>query len=60
KTYVTKVDQRCQWEKYLPLIEYAYNNTVHTFKEKMPFEVIEGRVKSPLLQSTWEGLHCCR
>ncbi|MCO5555881.1 hypothetical protein L7F22_009425 [Adiantum nelumboides] len=49
KAYVTEVDQRSQWEKYLPLVEYAYNNTVHTFIGKAPFEVIEGRSKSPLL-----------
>ncbi|MCO5579340.1 hypothetical protein L7F22_033196 [Adiantum nelumboides] len=25
KSYVMEVDQRSQWEKYLPLVEYAYN-----------------------------------
>ena len=30
KNYVDGVDQRGQWEKYLPLVEYAYNNTVHS------------------------------
>ncbi|MCO5604878.1 hypothetical protein L7F22_059052 [Adiantum nelumboides] len=49
KAYVTEVDQRSQWEKYLPLVEYAYNNTVHTSTGKAPFEVIEGRSKSSLL-----------
>ncbi|MCO5609255.1 hypothetical protein L7F22_063479 [Adiantum nelumboides] len=49
KSYVTEVDQRSQWEKYIPLVEYAYNNTVHTSTGKAPFEVIEGRSKSPLL-----------
>ncbi|MCO5605646.1 hypothetical protein L7F22_059829 [Adiantum nelumboides] len=49
KAYVTEVDQRSQWEKYLPLLEYAYNNTVHTSTVKAPFEVIEGRSNSPLL-----------
>ncbi|MCO5587829.1 hypothetical protein L7F22_041781 [Adiantum nelumboides] len=49
KAYVTEVDQRSQWEMYLPLVEYAYNNTVHTSTRKAPFEVIEGRPKSPLL-----------
>ncbi|MCO5591759.1 hypothetical protein L7F22_045751 [Adiantum nelumboides] len=44
-----KVDQHSEWEKYLPLVEYAYNNTVHTSTRKAPFEVIEGRPKSPLL-----------
>ncbi|MCO5548013.1 hypothetical protein L7F22_001469 [Adiantum nelumboides] len=49
KAYVTEVDQCSQWEKYLPLVEYAYNNTIHTSTGKAPFEVIEGRPKSPLL-----------
>ncbi|MCO5552875.1 hypothetical protein L7F22_006394 [Adiantum nelumboides] len=49
KAYVTEVDQCSQWEKYLPLLEYAYNNTVHTSTGKAPFEVIEGRPKVPLL-----------
>ncbi|MCO5609285.1 hypothetical protein L7F22_063511 [Adiantum nelumboides] len=43
KAYVTEVDQRSQWE------EYVYNNTVHMSTRKAPFEVIEGRPKSPLL-----------
>ena len=30
KNYVDGVDQRGQWEKYLPLVEYAYNNTIHS------------------------------
>ncbi|RYA57043.1 hypothetical protein, partial [Enterobacter cloacae complex sp. CH23B] len=30
KTYVTEVDQCSQWKKYLPLVEYDYNNTVIT------------------------------
>ncbi|MCO5585893.1 hypothetical protein L7F22_039827 [Adiantum nelumboides] len=47
KAYVMEVDQRNQWEKYLPLVEYAYNNTVHTSTGKTPFEVIEGRAKVP-------------
>ncbi|MCO5560882.1 hypothetical protein L7F22_014502 [Adiantum nelumboides] len=49
KAFVTKVVQRSQWEKYLPLVEYAYNNTVHTSIGKAPFEVIEGIPKSPFL-----------
>ncbi|MCO5567179.1 hypothetical protein L7F22_020867 [Adiantum nelumboides] len=47
KAYVMEVDQCNQWEKYLPLVEYAYNNTVHTSTGKTPFEVIEGRSKVP-------------
>ncbi|MCO5569514.1 hypothetical protein L7F22_023227 [Adiantum nelumboides] len=47
KAYVMEVDQGNQWEKYLPLVKYAYNNTVHTSTGKTPFEVIEGRSKVP-------------
>ncbi|MCO5601607.1 hypothetical protein L7F22_055730 [Adiantum nelumboides] len=49
KSYVMEVDQCSQWDKFLPLVEYAYNNTVHTSTGKGPFEMIEGRPKSPLL-----------
>ena len=52
KAYVTEVDQRDQWEKYLPLLEYAYNNTIHTSTGKAPFEIIEGRPKLPLIVKT--------
>ena len=40
KNYVNDVDHRNQWEKYLPLVEYAYNNTVHSSTGKSPFEII--------------------
>ena len=33
----------------MPLVEYAYNNTIHTFTGKAPFEIIEGRPKLPLI-----------
>ena len=49
KAYVTEVDQKNQWEKYLPLLGYAYNNTIHSSIGKSPFEVIEGRPKLPLI-----------
>ena len=44
-----EVTQKNQWEKYLPLVEYAYNNTIHTSTGKAPFEIIEGRPKPPLI-----------
>ena len=47
KCYVNEVDKRNQWEASLPLLEYAYNNTVHTSTGKTPFEIIEGRPKIP-------------
>ena len=49
KAYVTKVDHRDQWEKYLPMVEYAYNNTIHTSTGKTPFEIVEGKPKLPLM-----------
>ena len=44
KCYVA--DRQNQWEKYLPLMEFAYNNTIHTSTGKAPFEIIYGK---PLL-----------
>ena len=49
---MNEVDQRNQWEKYLPLVEYAYNNTVHSSTSKNPFEIIEGKPKPPMLLKT--------
>ena len=31
------------------MLEYAYNNTIHSSTSKAPFEVIEGRPKLPLI-----------
>ena len=49
KCYVNEVDKRNQWEKYLPLVEYAYNNTVHSSTGNSPFEVIEFKPNPPLV-----------
>ena len=49
KSYVRKFAQANQWEKYLPLVEYAYNNTIHSSTGKIPFEVIEERPWLPLI-----------
>ena len=49
KSYVLEIDQRNKWERYLPLVEYAYNNTVHSSTSKIPFEIIEGKPKPPML-----------
>ena len=43
------MDQCDQWEKYLPMVEYVYNNTIHTSMGKTPFEIVEGRPKLPLV-----------
>ena len=49
KCYVSKVNKRNQWEKYLPLVEHTYNNMVHSSTGKPPFEVIEEKPKPPLM-----------
>ena len=52
KNYVNEIDKQNQWEKYLPLVEYAYKNTMHSSTRKSLFEIIEGRSKvSPLLRT---------
>ena len=49
KSYVVEVDEKKEWEMYLPLVEYSYNNTVHSSTGKSPFEIIEGKTKPPML-----------
>ena len=49
KVCVTKVDQCDQWERHIPMVEYAYNKTIHTSIGKTPFEIVEGRPKLPLI-----------
>ena len=36
KMYV--MDQQTRWEKYLPLVEFAYNNSCHNSIGMPPFE----------------------
>ncbi|MCO5551623.1 hypothetical protein L7F22_005128 [Adiantum nelumboides] len=50
KSYIS--DQKTQWEKYLPLAEFAYNNTIRSSTEKAPFEIVEGAMKVPPFLST--------
>ncbi|MCO5550418.1 hypothetical protein L7F22_003904 [Adiantum nelumboides] len=45
-------DQKTQWERYLPLVEFAYNNTIHSSTGKAPFEIVEGVMKVPPFLST--------
>ena len=52
KNYVNEVDQRNQWEKHLPFVEYEYNNTMHSSIRKTPFEIVKGRSKVPPLLRT--------
>ncbi|MCO5600239.1 hypothetical protein L7F22_054349 [Adiantum nelumboides] len=43
---------KATWEHYLLLVEYAYNNTVHTSTGKAPFEIVEGGKKVPSILQT--------
>ncbi|MCO5565075.1 hypothetical protein L7F22_018746 [Adiantum nelumboides] len=50
KSYIS--DQKTQWERYLPLVKFAYNNTIHSSTGKAPFEIVEGAMKVPPFLST--------
>ncbi|KAH7445295.1 hypothetical protein KP509_01G001400 [Ceratopteris richardii] len=50
KCYVS--EHKASWEKYLPLVEYAYNSTVHSSTGKAPFEIVEGGKKIPPILHT--------
>ena len=56
KACVVEVGQSEQWEKYLPLVENTYNNTIHTSIGKAPIELIEGRPKTPLIVKPHEKI----
>ena len=43
------MDQQSHWEKYLPLVEFAYNNSYHSSIGMPPFEALYGRpCRTPL------------
>ncbi|MCO5563900.1 hypothetical protein L7F22_017551 [Adiantum nelumboides] len=50
KCYVS--EHKGKWEQYLPLVEYAYNNTMHSSTGKAPFEIVEGGKKVPPILHT--------
>lgn len=37
------MDQQYKWEEYLPLVEFAYNNSFHASLGMVPFEALYGR-----------------
>ncbi|MCO5594841.1 hypothetical protein L7F22_048875 [Adiantum nelumboides] len=45
-------EHKGNWEQYLPLVEYAYNNIVHLSTSKAPFEIVEGGKKVPPILHT--------
>ena len=42
--------------KYLPFVEYVYNNTIHRSIGKIPLQVIEGRPRLPLILKPHEKI----
>jgi hypothetical protein len=48
------INNQNQWEKYLPLVEFAYNNSFHSSIGMPPCEALYGRpCRTPL---SWDGL----
>jgi hypothetical protein len=35
-------EEPCEWEDYLPHVEFAYNRAVHSTTQLCPFEVVYG------------------
>lgn len=48
------MDQQAPWEKYLPLVEIAYNNSYHSSIGMPPFEALYDRPYRTLL--SWDRL----
>jgi transposase InsO family protein len=48
------MDNQTQWEKYLPLVEFSYNNSYHSSIRMPPYEALYGRpCRTPL---SWDRL----
>jgi hypothetical protein len=48
------MDNQTHWEKYLPLVEFAYNKSFHSSIGMPPYEALYGRpCRTPL---SWEKL----
>ncbi|KAH9331552.1 hypothetical protein KI387_003660, partial [Taxus chinensis] len=48
------MDQQYKWEEYLPLVEFAYNNTYHASLKMAPFEVLyERKCRTPI---SWDNI----
>jgi hypothetical protein len=48
------MDNQTHWEKYLPLVEIAYNNSFHSSIGMPPYEDMYGRPCRTLL--SWDRL----
>jgi hypothetical protein len=52
KMYV--MDNQTQWEKYLPLVKFSYNNSFHSSIGMPPYKALHGRpCRTPL---SWDRL----
>lgn len=48
------MDNQTRWERYLPLVEFAYNNSYHSSIGMTPYQALYGRpCRMPL---SWEKL----
>ncbi|KAH9311968.1 hypothetical protein KI387_027003, partial [Taxus chinensis] len=48
------MDQQYKWEEYLPLVEFAYNNTYHASLKMTPFEELyERKCRTPV---SWDSI----
>jgi transposase InsO family protein len=48
------MDNQTQWEKYLPLVDFSYNNSYHSSIGMPPYESLYGRpFRTPLI---WDRL----
>jgi hypothetical protein len=48
------MDNQTHWEKYLPLVEFAYNNSFHSSIRMPPYKALYGRPCKTTL--SWERL----
>jgi hypothetical protein len=48
------MDNQTQWEKYLPLVDFSYNNSFHSSIRMPPYEALYGRPCRTLL--SWDRL----
>jgi hypothetical protein len=48
------MDNQTHWEKYLPLVEFTYNNSFHSSIGMPPYEALYGRPCRTSL--SWERL----
>ena len=49
------LDFKQDWDQYLPLVEFAYNNSYHSSISMPPYEALYGRnTDHPYAEQRWE------